>query len=60
MVQVEGRDRRQSEMNDQCEQIISTHTPSTKHTCKHSFCDHSQICEVTKCMYSYIEKGAYF
>ena len=32
MVQVEGRDRRQSEMNVQCEQIISTHTSSTVST----------------------------
>ena len=32
LVRVEGSDRKQSETNVQCEQIISTHPPSTTHT----------------------------
>ena len=41
LVQVEGRDSRQSEMNIQCEQFISTsdllYTYQHTHTCMHIF-----------------------
>ena len=35
LAQVEDSDSKQSEMNVQCEQIISTHPPSTTHTSAH-------------------------
>ena len=35
LVQVEESDSKQSEMNVQCEQIISTHPASTTHTKAH-------------------------
>ena len=35
LAQVEGSDSKQTEMNVQCEQIISTPPPSTTHTSAH-------------------------